>query len=74
VRVLQRVRRRFEAGALDEMMRRIDHLARLGTSIITISGGEPLLHPDLDEIVARIRTTGGWRDDHEWVSADAGAD
>ncbi len=43
---------------LDEMMRRIDHLARLGTSIITISGGEPLLHPDLDEIVARIRHHG----------------
>jgi MoaA/NifB/PqqE/SkfB family radical SAM enzyme len=43
---------------LDEMMRRIDHLARLGTSIITISGGEPLLHPDLDEIIARIRHHG----------------
>jgi organic radical activating enzyme len=23
-------------------------LAELGTTIITISGGEPLLHPDLD--------------------------
>jgi MoaA/NifB/PqqE/SkfB family radical SAM enzyme len=43
---------------LDEMIRRIDHLARLGTSIITISGGEPLLHPDLDEIIARIRHHG----------------
>jgi MoaA/NifB/PqqE/SkfB family radical SAM enzyme len=43
---------------LDEMVRRIDHLARLGTSIITISGGEPLLHPDLDEIIARIRHHG----------------
>jgi MoaA/NifB/PqqE/SkfB family radical SAM enzyme len=40
------------------MVRRIDHLARLGTSIITISGGEPLLHPDLDEIIARIRHHG----------------
>jgi MoaA/NifB/PqqE/SkfB family radical SAM enzyme len=40
---------------LDEMIRRIDHLARLGTSIITISGGEPLLHPDLDAIIARIK-------------------
>src|ERR1019366_4635924 len=27
---------------LDEMFRRIDHLGKLGTSIITISGGEPL--------------------------------
>jgi len=43
---------------LDEMLRRIDHLARLGTSIITISGGEPLLHPDLDLIIARIRHHG----------------
>ncbi|MDI3255844.1 MAG: radical SAM protein [Bacillota bacterium] len=43
---------------VDEMLRRIDHLARLGTSIITISGGEPLLHPDLDQIIARIRHHG----------------
>jgi len=43
---------------LDEMLRRIDHLARLGTSIITISGGEPLTHPDLDQIIARIRHHG----------------
>jgi len=43
---------------LDEMLRRIDHLACLGTSIITISGGEPLTHPDLDQIIARIRHHG----------------
>lgn len=43
---------------IDEMLRRIDHLARLGTSIITISGGEPLLHPELDQIIARIRHHG----------------
>ena len=43
---------------LEEMLRRIDHLARLGTSIITISGGEPLTHPDLDRIIARIRHHG----------------
>jgi MoaA/NifB/PqqE/SkfB family radical SAM enzyme len=47
-----------EPVPLDEMLRRIDHLARLGTSIITISGGEPLTHPDLDEIIARIRHHG----------------
>ena len=41
---------------LETMMRRIDELARLGTSIITISGGEPLLHPELDELIAHIRT------------------
>ena len=47
-----------EPVPLDEMLRRIDHLARLGTSIITISGGEPLTHPDLDLIIARIRHPG----------------
>jgi MoaA/NifB/PqqE/SkfB family radical SAM enzyme len=43
---------------IDEMLRRIDHLGRLGTSVITISGGEPLLHPELDQVIARIRRTG----------------
>jgi MoaA/NifB/PqqE/SkfB family radical SAM enzyme len=43
---------------LDAMLRRIDRLGELRTSIITISGGEPLLHPDLDAIIARIRRTG----------------
>src|SRR3954451_1273422 len=42
----------------DEMLRRIDHLAELGTSIISFSGGEPLLHPDLDLLIARIRYHG----------------
>jgi MoaA/NifB/PqqE/SkfB family radical SAM enzyme len=41
-----------------EMLRRVDMLAALGTSIITISGGEPLLHPDLDLIIRRIRQRG----------------
>ena len=43
---------------LEEMFRRIDRLGAMGTSIITISGGEPLLHPDLDAIIARIRKNG----------------
>jgi MoaA/NifB/PqqE/SkfB family radical SAM enzyme len=43
---------------LEEMLRRIDHLGRLGTAMIGISGGEPLTHPDLDEIIRRIRRTG----------------
>ena len=47
-----------EPVPVDEILRRIDHLARLGTSIITISGGEPLTHPDLDQIIARIRHHG----------------
>jgi MoaA/NifB/PqqE/SkfB family radical SAM enzyme len=40
------------------MFRRVDKLAALGTSIITISGGEPLLHPDLDAIISRVRQHG----------------
>lgn len=43
---------------LAEMLRRIDLLADLGTSIISFSGGEPLLHPDLDSQIARIRKRG----------------
>jgi len=42
----------------ETMFRRIDKLAELGTSVITISGGEPLLHPDLDSIIRRIRRNG----------------
>ena len=39
----------------DVMLRRIDLLAGLGTSIVTISGGEPLLHPEIERIIGRIR-------------------
>jgi MoaA/NifB/PqqE/SkfB family radical SAM enzyme len=41
-----------------EMLRRVEMLAKLGTGIITISGGEPLLHPDLDQIIRAIRSHG----------------
>jgi MoaA/NifB/PqqE/SkfB family radical SAM enzyme len=41
-----------------EMLRRIDRLAELGTGIITLSGGEPLLHPDLELLIAHIRQRG----------------
>lgn len=42
----------------EEMLRRVDHLARLGASIITFSGGEPTLHPDLDTLIRRVRSHG----------------
>jgi MoaA/NifB/PqqE/SkfB family radical SAM enzyme len=42
----------------DVMVGRINRLADLGTSILTISGGEPLLHPELDEIIAAMRRRG----------------
>jgi MoaA/NifB/PqqE/SkfB family radical SAM enzyme len=41
-----------------EMFRRIDRLAEMGTAVMTISGGEPLLHPELDRIIARMRGHG----------------
>jgi MoaA/NifB/PqqE/SkfB family radical SAM enzyme len=42
----------------ETMIARVNKLADLGTSILTISGGEPLLHPDLDEIIAAMRKRG----------------
>jgi len=47
-----------EPVPLDEMYRRVDHLGRLGTAMIGISGGEPLTHPHLDDIIRRMRRTG----------------
>jgi MoaA/NifB/PqqE/SkfB family radical SAM enzyme len=43
---------------VDVMESRINRLADLGTSILTLSGGEPLLHPQLDEIIAAMRRRG----------------
>src|ERR1700675_1575266 len=43
---------------LSEMFRRIDRLAEMGTAVMTISGGEPLLHPELDQVIARMRGHG----------------
>ena len=39
----------------DTMRQRIDRLAALGTSVVAFSGGEPMLHPDLDALIAHIR-------------------
>jgi MoaA/NifB/PqqE/SkfB family radical SAM enzyme len=41
-----------------EMLNRIDRLAELGALSVHLSGGEPLLHPDVDEIGCRIREHG----------------
>src|SRR5437879_5645801 len=43
---------------IEEMYRRIDKLGALGTSVVTISGGEPLMHPELDDVIRRIRANG----------------
>jgi len=37
---------------------RLDKLADLGTSVVTISGGEPMMHPELDQIIHHIRQRG----------------
>src|SRR5438067_5232606 len=42
----------------DLMRRRIDKLAQLGTSVVAFSGGEPMLHPDLDDLIRHIRRRG----------------
>src|SRR5579862_6806510 len=44
--------------AIETLYERVDRLAKLGTTIITISGGEPLLHPELDQLIARMRRHG----------------
>ncbi len=58
LRVLQRVRRLFKAGTRQRDDRRINRLADLGTTIVTLSGGEPLLHPELDDIITAMRRRG----------------
>jgi Radical SAM superfamily len=40
------------------MQRRLDLLGNLGTSLVTFSGGEPLLHPEISALVAHARGHG----------------
>jgi len=42
----------------DTMLRRIDLLAGLRTAVVTLSGGEPLIHPEVEAIIRRIRYHG----------------
>lgn len=42
----------------EEMQRRLDRLASFGTAAITISGGEPMLHPQIFDIIRHIRSHG----------------
>jgi MoaA/NifB/PqqE/SkfB family radical SAM enzyme len=41
---------------IETMKQRVDDLHRLGTTIVTISGGEPILHPNLDELISYMRS------------------
>lgn len=44
--------------ATELMLSRIDQLAAMGTAVVTITGGEPLLHPDLEAMIHRIHARG----------------
>jgi len=43
---------------LAELERRIDLVARLGVIKVALAGGEPLLHPEIDGVVARAKRRG----------------
>ncbi|HWA59786.1 MAG TPA: radical SAM protein [Caulobacteraceae bacterium] len=43
---------------LELLFERIDHLAKLGTQIVTLTGGEPMTHPGHNEVIRRIRSHG----------------
>jgi MoaA/NifB/PqqE/SkfB family radical SAM enzyme len=43
---------------IETILRRIDLLAALGTSVIGLTGGEPLMHPQVETIIRQIRRHG----------------
>src|SRR6202142_255706 len=47
-----------EPVPLDEMKRRLDLLGNMGAAVVSARGGAPLLHPQLDEIIAHMRRRG----------------
>lgn len=53
----------YEPGApmvpFDVLARRIDRLGELGAFTFDLLGGEPLMHPDIVKLVARIKATRG---------------
>jgi len=60
---------------LADLLARVDHLAGLKTASITFTGGEPLLHPDLDKVIRAARNhgmivtmiTNGFRLTRAWI-------
>jgi MoaA/NifB/PqqE/SkfB family radical SAM enzyme len=67
---------------LQDLLARVDHLAALHTASITYTGGEPLLHPDLDRIIRTGRRhgmivtviTNGFRLTRDWIERFNAAD
>src|SRR3954467_2326681 len=43
---------------IETMLEEIDRLAEFGSSVITTSGGEPMMHPEIYDVIARIRHHG----------------
>jgi MoaA/NifB/PqqE/SkfB family radical SAM enzyme len=43
---------------IDDLRRRLEHLADLGTVVLTLTGGEPLMHPKVHEVVAHATALG----------------
>ena len=59
LRLLQRVRQGVQAGTGSRRCSRGSTSSpTLGTSVVAFSGGEPMLHPDLDALIRRIRLHG----------------
>jgi len=58
-----------------DLLARVDHLAALKTASITFTGGEPLLHPELDKLIRAARDhrmivtiiTNGFRLTRGWI-------
>jgi len=67
---------------LETLLARIDHLAKLKTAAITFTGGEPLLHPHLEQIIRGARghgmivtmITNGFRLSRKWIERLNAAD
>jgi MoaA/NifB/PqqE/SkfB family radical SAM enzyme len=43
---------------LEALKARVDHIARLDAVFVTLTGGESLMHPDADKVVAYVREKG----------------
>ena len=60
---------------LQDLLAWVDHLAGLRTASITFTGGEPLLHPELDQVIRAARghgmivtmITNGFRLSRSWI-------
>jgi len=60
---------------LDTLVARVDHLASLNVAAVTLTGGEPLLHPNLDRVIHAGRRhgmivtliTNGFRLSRRWI-------